>query len=252
MIKKLDSNIFDSIIHSKFFLLIILYIIVGTIFTAFQYPNEDWPCLFLEILTNKIYLTIFIFPSLLLLITYLYKFISNNHSILIRLFNKDDFLNKQIKISIKLINYLYLLILVLIGIAVNITPHGTNFLTYTFEYNVYDFIVLIVSGIKIYLFLVLFCLISLTILNKTNNEKKSLLYMFLFIILLFLNTRLAFSGILYYVNPNLHVYNIIGFNNIYISIISSIVFYVISITITYKILKKIIINMKEIGEFKNV
>lgn|GEM_PF-6809323 len=252
MNKKIEFNILNMIIHSKFFVFLILYLIMGSIFTAFQYPDESWVCLFLQVLTNKIYLTIFVFPVVLLLIIDLYKYLSSNMSILLRLSGKNIFFKKQVKTYIFLLNYFYIIFLIIIGIATNITPHGYNYFTKIFEYNTYDFVILFVSVIKIYLFLILFGFISLILLNKTNNEKKTLVIVFLITILLFLNTRIYFMGFLYYLNPNLHVYYIIGFNNIFISIITSIIFYLIMIPISLYILKNSVLNSKCIGELNHV
>lgn len=252
MTDKIEKSIFSSIINSKTIIFMIAYIAIGALFTSFQFASENWTCLFLDIITNKIYLTIFIFPTTLLLTIISYKYIAVNYSILIRFHNRKRFIKYQIVIALRTISFFYMITLIVIGIMTNITPHYGEIISKNLNYNTYDIVILIISIIKIYFSLSTLTLLSLVFLNKTNNEKYTIAIMFLIFIMIFLNTRIYFKNTLYYLNPNLHIYNTSGFNNVYISIISSVVYYSLCLFFSFLLLKRIVLNMKEIGEFKSV
>lgn len=235
MIYKMLKEIFES----KTFILLIFYLIIGSIFTSFQYVGDSYLYIFAQVLTNKIYITIFVFPVLIVMYLYLYKNIESNYLFLLRIGNRKTLFKIVIEAGIRFITYYMVILLLIIGISTNIVEHKNVFYTYTLGYDVVDVVVLFISIIKIYVFMFIYYLMTIYFLIKTKQEQFTLFLLFISLMIIFLNSRFAITGTLSFLNIDIHFYNLRGFSKIVESFIYTFLYDFVVIAVLFRLAKKI-------------
>lgn len=237
MDNKFIKKIISQICNNKIFTLLILYLFIGAIFTSFQYSDSVYFYVLIQTLTNKIYITIFVFPVMIVLSLYSYTLIDNTFY-MIRMHCKKRVFKVFIKLGINF-SLLYLFIVMLIiGISVNLTQHDNVFNTFSLGYNVPDLLVFLVSIIKIYFFMIIYFLATINLIIKTKKYQFTLVILLISLMIIFLNSKWYFSGLLSFFNVDTHFYNWSEFNNICRSIICTSIFDSITISILYNMLRK--------------
>lgn len=252
MDNKLYSQVIKHIINSKIFILIILYIFIGTFFISSEYAGNSYFNMFLQILNNKNFICVFLLPANLLIFFDIYKTIFCLKTILLRIHKKKEILNLIIKSILLTTLYFYVVVLIVIAISINVTGFKAETWVNTIGIgNAPDILFAFVSVIKIYCSTIILLLLFLIIINILKETKKTLLFMLVYIMIIFLNTRFMLQGVFYYLNPNIHIYYYSDFKSIWDCIVISLIYYLIFIPILYYLVRRIFINSNSVGDLKN-
>lgn len=230
MIKKYIYNLSSN----KLVLFIILYFAIGAYIFSSYYINLDYINKFINVFSNSNFNLIFVFPSFILLISYVYKQL-NNINLIIRFSSRKKYLYFLFKIVFSISSILYLLLLLIVFTMCNITSHD--------GFNILSVSLFISIILKSWLWLVAFSLIIISFYLFFNKSVFANGCSFIFIIILYFSKYLL--GIVPFIEiilPNIYLYASEKFDNVLENNLYSTVYFIIVYLIILLLLSKIILK----------
>lgn len=175
MIKHFLNYLFQSKAH----LLTLLYLLIGTLFFIIHSPSDLYFTIIGNLLLQKTYLCIFLFPACLLFGLYEYRLIHNHTQFIMRLKNRSYYVLLEC-ILIFMTMFLLLLELLLMASSIVVIIYGMNFNLSEIELFIYQFI-------RTYSCMVILQFMTVTLLMLFKKSMIALSMIFLFIFISFQN-----------------------------------------------------------------
>ena len=178
-----SNEVVKNLTNHILFLLILGYILFGTIvYTSWVSGYGNTITIALSVLSNLNYLTIFWFPSFLLLTSYIYKKMTEINFIS-RFSTRKEYFRFLHTISFKCNTLLFIMCLLLTFIAINLLG-VTNIKVEQISYA-NNFTMLMVQFLKLYIFIYIFQRFIILVHIKCVNSNHANMIAFLFLALLY-------------------------------------------------------------------
>lgn len=238
----MNNNVFKIISSKKEYYILLIYMIFGCFFITSSFEGESYLNILLAVVSNKIFLVIFFYPSFIYLWHLVTNYMNNDSLSLLRAKNRKNYvflMLKQLFFATILVYFQYIIIQL---ICVNITEHTDFTITYNLGYNVNDFIVLLVCFLRTFLNLLVFCLFTFLFFEQSNRRELGLIAIFGVLMIIYFSGRYYPSKIIFlnFLNLGFQFYGVTLCNNILYFIFSNILFFiVVSLFLFYILLKKI-------------
>lgn len=224
MNKRIDKIIIEKAVISKFYYGILVYLFVGAVLLANSRVGEEYIDIMSSLITSKLYLCLFIFPSCILLSTNMYTYINRNNYLILRLEDRTQYIKLLLRTTLKLTIIIIIMIFFIVIIATNLTEH-TNFNIHkTNILNSNNLNILIFSFFKITLSILTMQLLNCLLFTRLKKREYIVLILFFIIFFIFISTKFEvykFGFLL----PSAHIYSNILYRNLLQSIIYSIIYY---------------------------
>ena len=154
------NKVVKHLTNNYLVLFIILYYAIGSYIFSNYYINEDYITKFINILTNQNLNLIFILPSFILITSYVYKEL-NNYNLILRFPSRTKYMKYVIKTLFKVNSIIYLLIILITFIVTNLTQFSN--ITIATLYNSTNLFIMISSIIKLWIYVIIFSLLTITL-----------------------------------------------------------------------------------------
>lgn len=227
-------RLYSKVSSSWEYIGILLYLFVGTFFLGYQLAGANYLTLFTSIFTNKIFQTIFLYPSFIFLFILTYSKINHQSDLIIRLNTRKKYAQYMIATVTVFSAFLFLQVLLILLINCNLIPH-TNFSTSnSFGYDCSDFIVSFVQIVKIFCTVLTLAYLSL-LLQFVSKVQVTTVILMIAIILLFFLERMYPTGIMVLdtLNPGFHSSGLFLETSIWKLTITGMIYFVIVFIILY-------------------
>ncbi len=241
------NKVLKYLTNNYLVLFIIIYYAIGSYIFSNYYINEDYITKFINILTNQNLNLIFLFPSFILMTSYVYKELYN-YNLILRFPSRNKYIIYVIKTLLIVNSIIYLLLILITFIATNLTPFEE--LTITSLYNSNNLSIMISSLIKLWIYSLIFSIIVITLYYSLSKSSYANLLSFIIICFNYFSKYLIGTyPYLTYLFPQVYI---LDSNNLFKSLtinnLASIIYLIIIVIITIIILLKIINNKQFLNE----
>ncbi len=228
------------ITSKKEYYVILGYIVLGCIAFTTSFSGDSYLNILLATTNNKIFLTIFLYPSFIFLWYFVIKYMNNDYLYLLRVKSRKEYLIKTLMQLFLSTILLYVQFILIELICVNLTNHSDFIISNNLGYNVNDLIVLIASLVRTFLNLLVIGTLAYILLVKKDNKGFGLIILFLLLIIIYFADRLYPIGlsIVDMFNLGFQFYGFDLCNDIYYYIFSNIIFFVFNFSILMVVLFK--------------
>ena len=212
---------------------ILIYIFLGSFFITCQNAGLNYSELLSSSFTNKIFLTVILYPSFVAMFMLTYQYISKNYSLLLRLKTRKKYATFCIVTIIIMTIFLFLQAFIIELINCNLTPHSDFKITNNLNYSVNDFIIFIISVIKILLTAIVIGFFNLFLQLKFNNKNVTVIILMACLTLIFFGDKFYPSGfwLIDFFNPGFQSHGYYLLNNTTELIVSGIVYFSVIISL---------------------
>lgn len=216
----------------------ILYIFTGCFFTTAQLNGLNYIEMFFNSFTNKIFLIVVLYPSFLVMFFYVFQYLNKNNEILLRLGGRYKYAKYILVTMLSMSFFLFFQVIIIVLICCNIVPNEGFILSSNLGYDVYDFIVLIVALIKVFLTITSIGLLNIFLMFKFDRMHIVLIFLMAFLMVLFFGDKIFPMGNLFFqtINPAFHSHGYIYENNILRLIVTGIIYFTLVIIILIRLI----------------
>lgn len=227
-------HLYSKISSSWEYIGILLYLFVGTFFLGYQLAGADYLTLFTSIFTNKIFQTIFLYPSFIFLFILTYSKINHQSTLIIRLNTRKKYAQYMIATITVFSAFLFLQVLLILLINCNLIPHTNFSANNLFGYDCNDFVVSLIQVGKIFCTILTLAYLSLLLQFRTRMQTTVTVLMLVIISLFFLE-RMYPTGILVLdmFNPGFHSSGVFLETSIWKLTITGIIYFAIAFVLLY-------------------
>ena len=224
----IDKGFFEYFTHSLEYKIMLVYLFLGVVFTQ-TLSSNDYITNIIDILSDKIFVSIFLYPSFLALYYIFYNYSNNNTALLLRIKNRNNYKKHNLINIIFNTLFLYINVLLLIIIVTNL--EGKIFKVNQMLYGVNNYIMLIIVAVKNVLNLIILGLLCNFLKLKYSFRFSSIL-IFFYLIVSSLGARL-YTGVFLIdmFNPGIHSCGYNYVDSIDMLIKMSIIYYIVLIPV---------------------
>lgn len=197
------------------------YLFLGTIFTIFPYSNLNCLQIFLYEIIEPHYLSLFVYPSFLLLFYLNFKYIRLNTNLILRLKNRKEYLKMQFITMFLCTFLLFLFLLLMLFLFCIVLSNGQYIITMTFQYQIPGIFLLIIVILKVFCTCLLLGLFTIALLLRFKNASIAFVLLTFILGLLFLGNRIYSNHyFLDFFNIAFHSHGVAEANNFLYLIVS--------------------------------
>lgn len=214
------------ITYQKEYYVLLLYIFFGCFFFSISFSGSGYLDILLSIVNNKIFLTIFFFPTFIFLWHLVIEYMNMDDMLLLRTADRKQY---TIKILLQLLYatlLLYFQFFIILLICTNLTENTGFNISYHLSYNTNDLVVLVSCFARTLLNLIVFGLFNYYLNIQTKKRKTQTTIIFIVLMVIYFSGRFypLNNTILDIFNLGFQMYGVALCNNIGYFIFSNLVF----------------------------
>lgn len=237
-----DNNLLKFFLTRKINWVIIGYLFLGIFFVAAECGATNFWTIFLYVMSSYKFCLAFLYPTFILIFINFYQLLDSRDDIILRLKERTKYFKYYLKNSLMIIAYYMLVLLLLMGIAINLRGVSSYNLVLYRDYT-NNFLPIPLIILKTFFTLLEFNLIEFSLSAKFNNQKISVIISLILEILIASSIDFYnYESILRFINPGFYAFSLGFCTNAYLELLMCGIYHLIIISILVLLSLKIIKN----------
>ena len=206
----------------------------------------DYGTMLMSSFTNKIFLILIFYPCFIVMFTLIYQYINQSYSLLLRLKTRKKYALFCMMTVFIMTIFLFLQAFIIALICCNVVSHSDFKLTNNLKYPVNDFIIILISILKVFLTSLVIGFLNLLLCFKFHRKNINVIVLMFYLIFLFFSDRFYPSGffLLDVFNPGFHSHGYDWTRNLFTLVGTGFIYFVTVLTILLHSIVKSSKNIK--------